>query len=44
MTFGRLVEGGADHFCTRHVLAKVRHFLRPLVDEQDDEHDLFVIG
>ena len=40
---GGLVEGGGDHLAV-HGPLHVRDLLRPLVDEQHDEHDLGMVG
>ncbi len=43
VTAGRFVEGRRDHF-TAHRTLHLRHFLRPLVDEQDHEVDFGIVG
>ncbi len=43
MAGGRFVEGGGDDF-PAHRTAHFSHFLGPLVDEQDDEVTLGVVG
>ncbi len=40
---GRLVEGRGDDFAAHRAL-HLGHFLRPLVDQQHDQHDVRMIG